>query len=95
MTLSTSLFSYSFSTRPAVSRTIATVPIRSVNYKDVDLLRHYLSATGKILPRRAVKSISKKEHRLVAKAIRRARRIGILPFVWLTNLTFVFLNLID
>jgi small subunit ribosomal protein S18 len=55
----------------------------TIDYKNINLLRHYIGFTGKILPRRITK-LNAKEHRAVAKAIRRARRIGLLPFVWLT-----------
>jgi small subunit ribosomal protein S18 len=55
-----------------------------INYKNVGLLRRYIGITGKILPRRITK-LKTKEHRIIAKAIRQARRVGLLPFVWLTN----------
>jgi large subunit ribosomal protein L20 len=56
----------------------------SIEYKNVNLLRRYIGITGKILPRRITK-LTAKEHRSIAKAIRQARRVGLLPFVWLTN----------
>jgi ribosomal protein S18 len=59
----------------------------TISYKNVTLLRHYIGFTGKILPRRTTK-LNAKEHRAIAKAIRQARRIGLLPFVWLTYLSF-------
>merc|ERR1712078_488654 len=63
----------------------STLPF-TINYKNVYLLRRYLGITGKILPRHTTK-LTAKEHRAIAKAIRQARRIGLLPFVWLTNLS--------
>ena len=57
----------------------------SINYKNVNLLRHYVGFTGKILPRRITK-LNAKDHRVMAKAIRQARNVSFLPFVWLTNL---------
>jgi len=57
----------------------------TINYKNVNLLRRYIGVTGKILPRR-ITNLTSKEHRLITKAIRRARSIGLLPFVWLTQL---------
>jgi small subunit ribosomal protein S18 len=54
----------------------------TVDYKNVNLLRHYIGFTGKILPRRVTKLTAKK-HRLIASAILRARGVGLLPFVWL------------
>ena len=62
----------------------STLPF-TINYKNIYLLRRYLGITGKILPRHTTK-LTAKEHRAIAKAIRQARRIGLLPFVWLTNL---------
>jgi small subunit ribosomal protein S18 len=56
----------------------------TIEYKNVNLLRRYIGITGKILPRRITK-LTAKEHRSIAKAIRQARRVGLLPFVWLTN----------
>nr|BBI28672.1 ribosomal protein S18 [Dinophyceae sp. MRD-151] len=70
----------------------STLPF-SINYKNVYLLRRYLGVTGKILPRHTTK-LTAKDHRAMAKAIRQARRIGLLPFVWLTHLANLFKNLI-
>jgi small subunit ribosomal protein S18 len=57
----------------------------TINYKNVNLLRLYIGTTGKILPRR-VTGLTAKEHRSIVKAIRRARSVGTIPFVWLTQL---------
>ena len=54
----------------------------TINYKNVKMLRHYVKTTGKILPRRVTK-LNAKDHRVTIKAIRQARRIRLLPFVWL------------
>lgn len=59
---------------------IAANHIDYVDYKDVDLLKHFISERGKILPRR-VTGTSAKNQRKVAKAIKRARIMGLLPFV--------------
>ena len=56
-----------------------------IDYKDVDTLQRFTNDQGKILPRRVTK-LNAKEHRTVVRAIRRARRVGLLPFVWLTYL---------
>ena len=50
-----------------------------VDYKDTDLLKHYLSESGRILPRRLT-NVSAKKQRELKKAIKRAREIGLLPF---------------
>ena len=59
---------------------IAANHIESVDYKDVDLLKRFISERGKILPRR-VTGTSAKNQRKVANAIKRARIMGLLPFV--------------
>ena len=50
------------------------------DYKDVDLLKKYISEQGKILPRRATGNCAKHQ-RGTAIAIKRAREIGLLPYV--------------
>ena len=59
---------------------IAANHIDYVDYKDVDLLKRFISERGKILPRR-VTGTSAKNQRKVADAIKRARIMGLLPFV--------------
>lgn len=51
-----------------------------IDYKDSDALRRYMTERGKILPRRITGTCAKHQ-REVAKAIKRARSIGLLPFV--------------
>ena len=59
---------------------IAANHIDYVDYKDVDLLKRFISERGKILPRR-VTGTSAKNQSKVANAIKRARIMGLLPFV--------------
>ena len=59
---------------------IAANHIDYVDYKDVDLLKRFISERGKILPRR-VTGTSAKNQRKVANAIKRARIMGLLLFV--------------
>lgn len=59
---------------------IAANHIDYVDYKDVNLLKRFISERGKILPRR-VTGTSAKNQRKVANAIKRARIMGLLPFV--------------
>jgi small subunit ribosomal protein S18 len=54
--------------------------IKTVDYKDVDLLRRFVTDRGKILPRRITGTCSKHQ-RMLARAIKRARMIALLPFV--------------
>ena len=51
-----------------------------VDYKDVRKLSRFLTERGKILPRRAT-GLSAKQQRQVARAIKRARHIALLPYV--------------
>ena len=50
-----------------------------VDYKDVDLLRQYITETGKIIPTRISGTTAGYQRRL-AKAIRRARFLALLPY---------------
>mgnify|MGYP003559028866 CR=1 FL=1 len=54
--------------------------IVDVNYKDVQVLRKFISSYGKIRPRRK-SGLSAKFQRKVAKAIKQARVAGLIPFV--------------
>ena len=51
-----------------------------INYKDVDLLKIFITEQGKILPRRAT-GITVQQQRRLAKAVKRARILALLPFV--------------
>lgn len=50
-----------------------------IDYKDVELLKSFTPERGKIVPRRQT-GTSAKFQRMLAKAIKRARHIGLLPF---------------
>jgi small subunit ribosomal protein S18 len=54
--------------------------IYKVDYKDIRLLKKFVNDHGKIMPRR-VTGTSAKMHRKVVRAIKRARTIGLMPFV--------------
>ena len=54
--------------------------IKELDYKDVRLLKKFVNDQGKIMPRR-VTGTSAKMHRKVVSAIKRARTIGLMPFV--------------
>ena len=51
-----------------------------IDYKDVKLLQRYVSERGKIVPSR-ITAVSAKKQRELAKAIKRARFLGLLPYV--------------
>ena len=50
-----------------------------IDYKDTRLLQRYISERGKIVPSR-ITAVSAKKQRELARAIKRARFIGLLPF---------------
>jgi small subunit ribosomal protein S18 len=50
------------------------------DYKDVDTLRRYISETGKIKPRRQTGNCARCQREL-AREIKRARHLALLPFV--------------
>lgn len=52
-----------------------------IDWKDVDYLRHFIPERGKIMPRR-ISGISAKDQRRLSRAIKRARTMALLPFVW-------------
>jgi small subunit ribosomal protein S18 len=51
-----------------------------IDYKDVRLLQRYISERGKIVPSR-ITAVSAKKQRELAKAIKRARHLGLLPYI--------------
>ena len=52
----------------------------AIDYKDVKLLQRYISERGKIVPSR-ITAVSAKQQRKLAKAIKRARVLALLPYV--------------
>ena len=50
-----------------------------INYKDIALLRNYVGERGRILARRKTGTCAKHQ-RMLAKAIKRARHIALLPY---------------
>ena len=55
-------------------------PDEPIDYKDVDLLRKFVTERGKILPRR-ISGLTAKQQRDLTVAIKRARLIALLPFI--------------
>jgi small subunit ribosomal protein S18 len=53
---------------------------RIIDYKHCGLLQRYIGLGGKILPRRQTR-LSAKQQRYIAKTIKSARVMGLLPFV--------------
>ncbi|MBN67323.1 MAG: 30S ribosomal protein S18 [Rickettsiales bacterium] len=52
----------------------------AIDYKDVKLLSRFVSERGKILPSR-ITAVSNKKQRELAKAIKRARNLALMPYV--------------
>ena len=57
---------------------------RCFNYKDIDTLKRYITETGKIKPRRQTGNCSRCQREL-AREIKRARHLAMLPFVLLQD----------
>jgi small subunit ribosomal protein S18 len=55
-------------------------PQDPIDYKDVDLLRKFITERGKILPRRLT-GLTAKQQRDLTIAIKRARLLALLPFM--------------
>lgn len=53
--------------------------IEQIDYKDLDLLREYITETGKILPSR-ITGTSARYQRQLATAVKRARYLALLPY---------------
>ena len=51
-----------------------------IDYKDVDLLKKFITVRGKILPRRLT-GLTAKQQRDLTNAVKRARIVALLPFV--------------
>ncbi len=51
-----------------------------IDYKDIRMLQRYISERGKIIPAR-ISAVSTKKQRELARAIKRARFLGLLPYV--------------
>jgi small subunit ribosomal protein S18 len=51
-----------------------------IDYKDVKLLQRFVSERGKIVPSR-ITAVSTKRQRELSQAIKRARFLGLLPYM--------------
>ena len=68
---------------PIVQRPNQQKPVlvqRTIDYKNIVLLRKFITVEGKILPRR-ISGLTSKQQRNMGKAIKNARMIGLLPFI--------------
>lgn len=53
--------------------------IKKIDYKDISILKNYISESGKIIPSR-ITGTKAKYQRQLNKAIKRARYISLLPY---------------
>ena len=53
--------------------------IEEIDYKDVKLLKEYITETGKIMPAR-ITGTSAKYQRQLSRAIKRARHLALIPY---------------
>ena len=53
--------------------------IKEIDYKDIDLLKQYITETGKIVPSR-ITGTKAKYQRQLARAVKRARFLALLPY---------------
>ncbi|GAP11235.1 SSU ribosomal protein S18P [Bellilinea caldifistulae] len=68
-----------FVARPKICQFCADKDL-AIDYKNVDLLRRYITEEGKIRPRRQTGTCARHQ-RVLAREIKRARHIALLPFV--------------
>ena len=54
--------------------------VDEIDYKDVELLKKFITERGKILPRRMT-GLTSKQQRDLTLAVKRARIVALLPFV--------------
>ena len=55
------------------------VRIEDVDYKNIEVLRRFVTDQGKILPRKAT-HVGSIQQRRVAREVKRARHLALLPF---------------
>lgn len=54
--------------------------IETIDYKDTETLKRFVSANGKIIPRRVTGTCAKHQ-RALATAIKRSRQMALIPYV--------------
>ena len=64
---------------PAKKRKRVQIPDDQIRYTNVDMLKRFLSERGKIRARR-ITGVSVQEQRLIARAIKNAREMALLPY---------------
>jgi small subunit ribosomal protein S18 len=54
--------------------------ITYIDYKDIEILKKFLNPHGRIVPRKKT-GVSAKNQRKLALAVKRARFMGLLPYI--------------
>ena len=54
--------------------------LKHIDYKDLDILKKFLNPNAKIMPRKKTGLLAKNQ-RKVTEAVKRARFMGLLPFI--------------
>ncbi len=73
------LFNKTASTQRSIKCPLSGKDAPILDYKNLELLRKYVSEKGRILPSR-VTGISRKKQRALQQCIMRARNLAMLPF---------------
>lgn len=55
-------------------------PGEPIDYKDIELLRRFITERGKILPRR-ITGLTARQQRELTRAVKHARTIALLPYI--------------
>lgn len=66
------------STGPVIKRSRCLQGVAEIDFRDVNLLRRFITQQGKIMPSRLT-GASAKQQRAIASAIRRSRVMGLMP----------------
>jgi small subunit ribosomal protein S18 len=56
------------------------IPVENIDYKDLNLIRKFISDRGKMRSRR-VTGLSRRHQRQLSIAVKRARELALLPYV--------------
>ena len=67
-----------FDNRPKYCQ-FTTLGIEEIDFKDIKLLKEYITETGKIIPARMT-GTSAKYQRQLNKAVKRARHLALIPY---------------
>ena len=61
-------------------RKYTKIPVENIDYKDLNLIRKFISDRGKMRSRRTT-GLSRRHQRQLSLAVKRARELALLPYV--------------